>query len=122
MDVNLLFAHPEVELHTAKDAAGVPFGADLDDVYRGHRGLVVFRQSWMEAWQYRTELEEAIDCGEKLVVLLRHQARGSHSGAEIDQPFAEVVTRARDGRAVRIQIFWNRAEALEAAGLRESGG
>src|SRR5919197_1500614 len=30
----------DLEVVTAKDEAAVPFGADIEDVYRGHQGLV----------------------------------------------------------------------------------
>ena len=40
------------------------------------------------------------------------------SGAETDLAFAIVYT-IRDGKIARGRQYWNREEALEAAGLRE---
>ena len=115
----LLSSHPAVELHTATDHAGVPFGADLDDVYLGHEGIAVFTQQWVAGWKdYRVEAEEIFDCGDKVVVFLRHRGRGRGSGVEIDQPFGQVL-HMRNGQAVRVDIFWDRVEALEAVGLRD---
>jgi ketosteroid isomerase-like protein len=115
----VLGSHPAIELHTATDEAGVPFGVDLDDVYHGREGLVAFAQQWDAAWeQYRAEPEEVIDCGDKLVVFLRHRGRGKGSGVEIDQRFAQVL-HLRNGQAVRIDTFWDHTDALEAVGLLE---
>lgn len=47
----VLGSHPTVEVHTAADEAGVPFGVDLADVYRGHEGLAVLAQQWVAAWE-----------------------------------------------------------------------
>jgi ketosteroid isomerase-like protein len=115
----ILSSHPAVDFYTATDAAGVPFGLDLNDSYHGHEGLAAFARQWVAAWQdYRTEPEEIIDCGDRLVVLLRHRGRGRGSGVEIDQAFAQVV-HLRRGLAVRIDTFWDPARALQAAGVRE---
>ena len=39
-------------------------------------------------------------------------------GIEIDQPAGMIITRRR-GKIVRMQAFWKRATALEAAGLTD---
>jgi ketosteroid isomerase-like protein len=114
-----LSSHPAVDFHTATDEAGVPFGVDLSDSYHGHEGLATFAQQWLAAWQdYRIEPEEVIDCGDRLVVLLRHRGRGMESGVEIDQEFAQLV-HLRRGLVMRIETFWDRARALQAVGLRQ---
>jgi uncharacterized protein len=120
MDVFLVLgSHPGVELYTAKDQAGVPFGADLGDVYYGHDGVAAFFRNWLGAWEdYRIEPEEVIDCGDKLIVLLRHRGRGKGSGLEIEHRIAQVL-HLRNGVALRIEIFWDRVHALEAVGLRQ---
>lgn len=114
----LIGLHPEIEVHTDKDPAGVPFGADLEDVYHGHQGLVALWEQWLQAWdEYRFEVEELIDTGEKVVVLLRQRARGRGSGVELDQALAQVYTADANGMPVLIEVFWDPARALKAAGL-----
>ena len=67
----------------------------------------------------RIEAERIIDLGEdRVLVLSRHTARGKQSGVPIEHEIGDLLT-LRDGRIVRYDTYWNRAEALEAAGLRE---
>ncbi len=87
------------------------------------RGIAQFRQSFeqedAEAWdERRLEAEEFLDAGDRVVVLVREFRRGRGSGIELETNTA-VVFEVRDGRVVRIQGYMDRAEALEAAGLRE---
>jgi ketosteroid isomerase-like protein len=49
-------------------------------------------------------------------VYVRTSGTAKQSGAAVEIPAAHVIT-LRDGRIVRIQVFLDRAEALEAAGL-----
>jgi ketosteroid isomerase-like protein len=53
-----------------------------------------------------------------VLVIARHRGRGRGSGAEVETLFYEVYT-LRAGKIVRVDEFTKRAEALEAAGLRE---
>ena len=64
--------------------------------------------------------EEFIDAGDdQVLVFSREGGRGRGSGAEVmTQPTAHLWT-IRNGRAVRMQSYWERTEALEAAGLTE---
>jgi ketosteroid isomerase-like protein len=120
MEVLHLGNDPAVEWHMARDEAGVPFGGDFDDVYYGPGGLEAWAGKWLEAWdEFRLETEEVIDCHDRLVVLLRVRVRGRGSNAELERPFAQILTLGRDGRAVRVENFWEPAKALEAVGLSE---
>jgi ketosteroid isomerase-like protein len=69
---------------------------------------------------YRMLPEEFIDAGEdRVLVFSREGGRGKGSGAEVEtHPTAHLWT-LRDGKAVRMQSYWERSEALEAAGVRE---
>jgi ketosteroid isomerase-like protein len=120
MKVFLLLGNdPQVELHTARLIGGIA-GFDLGEVYRGHRGLLEFVERWLEAWaELRVELEEMIDCGDSIVVLMRQHGRGRGSGVEVDHAFAQLIALGRNGLAVRVDNFLDHAEALEAAGLSE---
>ncbi len=67
----------------------------------------------------RVEVEELIDAGDKVLVLIRFGGRGKISGAEVE---ALVWNRwtFRDGEPVEWTYFGeDRSEALEAAGMRD---
>jgi ketosteroid isomerase-like protein len=51
-------------------------------------------------------------------VAARFHARGRASGIEVETRLSEVYT-VRGGKVLRIDEYAHRAEALEAAGLRE---
>jgi ketosteroid isomerase-like protein len=85
-------------------------------------GLNAFRDNfkrWSSAWdELEVTAEEFIDGGDRVLVIARHRGRGRGSGAEVETLFYEVYT-LRAGKIVRVDEFTKRAEALEAAGLRE---
>jgi ketosteroid isomerase-like protein len=62
--------------------------------------------------------EEFIGAGERVLVTAHHRGRGLGSGIEVDARFYLLYT-LRDGKVVRQDEYAERAEALEAAGLRE---
>ena len=67
----------------------------------------------------RIEAERIIDLsGDRVLVLSRQTARGKQSGVPIEHEFGDVFT-LRDGRVVRLESYWNRADAIRAAGLSE---
>ena len=55
--------------------------------------------------------------GDHVVVLTRYRGRGKGSGAIVDEEGAH-LWKMRDGKAVRIVVFADRAKALACAGLR----
>ena len=64
--------------------------------------------------------EEFIDAGaDQVLVFSREGGRGRGSGAEVQtHPTAHVWT-IRDGKAIRMQSYWERSDALDAVGLSE---
>ena len=85
----------------------------------GRDELRGFAEGWEETFTAEhVEAEEMLDAGDQVVVMVRHRGRGKASGIEIEQQFAMVWT-LREGRAVRMVMYPTRAEALEAAGLRD---
>jgi len=50
--------------------------------------------------------------------VIRHVGRGKLSGAEVEQRFAQLWT-VRDGKIVRMEMYPDREDALEAVGLPE---
>ena len=89
-------------------------------VYRGRDEVVGnFREFGASFEYYRFEIEDLRDAGgDKVMAVLREQARGKASGLEVDRRSGWVAT-FRDGRALRFEIFLDPADALDAVGLRE---
>jgi ketosteroid isomerase-like protein len=62
------------------------------------------------------EPEELIDAGDQVVAFVRVHGRGKGSGAAVDARIAQVWT-IRSERAIRLEYYGDRTEALKAAGL-----
>jgi ketosteroid isomerase-like protein len=88
-----------------------------------HRGLQAYRrylEQWIESFDgLQAEVEEYIDVGDDHVFTWsRFTGRGRTSGAAADWYLAIIFT-LRDGKVVRGEEYFDRAEAIEAVGLRE---
>ena len=68
--------------------------------------------------ELKVEVDEWIDAGERVIAIVHTYWRGRRTGVPVDKLEAHLWT-VRDGLLVRLQIFPTRAEALEAAGLRD---
>jgi ketosteroid isomerase-like protein len=66
----------------------------------------------------RLDPERYVDLGDDVLVLGRMTARTRRGGPEIERPLDLIVT-LREEKIIRVRVFSDRAEALEAAGLRE---
>ena len=86
---------------------------------RGHEELLGFTVRQTEAFeQLSIEPEEIIDAGDRVVVPLRLGGRARFTGIPIEFSFVHVAT-FRSGKALRVDVYADKAEALEAAGLSE---
>ena len=86
---------------------------------RGIDAMRAYAQDWLDDFdELSFEPEELIDAGEQAVAVQRISGRAKASGIETELRYAVVYT-IRDGKIVRGREYWERAEALEAAGLRE---
>jgi ketosteroid isomerase-like protein len=85
-----------------------------------HVGFEGFRQlwlDWLEPWAtYYTRVEDAIDAGDRVVLLARDRGLRHDTDAEVEI-IAASVWDVREGKIVRVEFFANRAQALEAAGI-----
>ncbi|MGH2926468.1 MAG: nuclear transport factor 2 family protein [Solirubrobacterales bacterium] len=104
---------PEIEWH------GTVGGIDEGRVYHGREAVVQGFADYFEVWE-RIEMraEEYIDAGDEVVVYHHEVAKGRESGVVVETDTGTVQT-VRDGRIVRVRSFMDRAQALEAAGLRQ---
>jgi ketosteroid isomerase-like protein len=93
----------------------------LDDAgpIHGVDAMRAYVQDWLDDFgELRVEAEELIDAGEQVVAVQRISGRAKASGIETEIRYAVVYT-IRDGKIMRGREYWERAQALEAAGLRE---
>jgi ketosteroid isomerase-like protein len=67
---------------------------------------------------YTQEATEIIDGGDKLLIRILQHGRPRGSDMPVESRWWQVTT-FRSGRVTRIEMFSQRAQALEAAGLRE---
>lgn len=108
---------PEIEWHISALLTRL---SDLEPVYRGHEGVRRFWRTWAEAWETPSfEYEEFIDAGDTVVTILSQRVRGRASGVQQQwNSFAQNWTIS-NGKIVRVDFFWDRPQALAAAGLSE---
>jgi ketosteroid isomerase-like protein len=89
-------------------------------IYVGREGarelLGAFREAWASITPMSTEYSEV---GDRVVLALRARFHGRGSGIEVEGGGMGAVLTLRDGKIVRYQQLQSKAEALEAAGLRE---
>jgi len=103
---------PDLEVTFAGTQAGAP-----PVTYEGLGGLVEGWQDWLIPYEsYVIELEEALDAGDKVVMLVQVRARTSRDGVEIAHSPAAVWTIAA-GTITAVTFFLDREQALAFAGI-----
>ncbi len=87
--------------------------------YEGAAGAQRFLVEWTSAWDdWELEVDALRDAGDKVVVLVRQHGRSKEAGMPVEMSFAQVWT-FRGGKQARMDMYSDREEALEAAGLSE---
>ena len=107
------FFDPELEYRTSvedPDAA----------IHRGRQAYRRYLEQWLESFDgLHIDVEEYIDVGDdRVYTWSRFTGRGRTSGVPADWHLAIVFT-IRDGKIARAEEYFDRNEALEAAGLSE---
>jgi ketosteroid isomerase-like protein len=87
-------------------------------VFRGRSGVDELIALLSETWrEWRVEPERFLDAGDRVVVFARLVGEGEASGAPFELETTHVLS-FRQGRAVSLQVYRDRSEALEATGLK----
>lgn len=98
-------------------------GSELPGIngdWHGMEGMAVAMASYLDALaDLRLEAERIIDLGgDRVLVLTRQTARGKTSGLPVELELGDLFTLS-DGKIVRYDSYWDRADALQAAGISE---
>jgi ketosteroid isomerase-like protein len=103
---------PEFELQ-------LPEGGMNVGKFQGREGATKLFEDYLEVFDFfQMEPEQFFKAGDRIVVFVRTPARGKGSGVEVEFRPAHVWTM-RAGKALRLEVFPERQEALEAVGLSE---
>ena len=85
----------------------------------GHEGIVRFISAQVEAFdQMQVEVLDVIDIEDRVVVPIRFGGTARHTGLDVNFAVVHVLTM-RGGRIARLDMYVDKADALEAVGLRE---
>jgi ketosteroid isomerase-like protein len=90
----------------------------LMEVFRGHAGARQAWRSFKEDMQLTVRFDDVRDLGDSVLALGEIAGTGRTTQLEVGGEIAQLAT-FRDGKIVSFRDFPSRAEALEAAGLRE---
>ena len=127
---NVEHVHQAFDAFARRDKAGwfalcdpeveaVPVGDWPEKEIRGRESAWDFLVAADEPWEPGPyEADEISEGTDTVAVRMRRKLRGRSSGVEVDYDYWAVFT-FRDGKIARTEWFEGRAEALEAAGLRE---
>src|ERR687888_595748 len=111
--VDLSFVAPDFEMHQASSII------DTAGVFYGREAIQQAQNELKESFENLTyEAEEFLETPDgRILVFIRARARGRGSGIEMDNRIAWVWT-FRDDKAVRLDVYEERDEALAAVGLK----
>jgi ketosteroid isomerase-like protein len=109
-------ADPNIEWEWSPNLASLSGGPRI---YRGLDEVGAATLEFLAAWDhYWMTAEDFIEAGDQIVVLMRVHARAANTDSTLEQRSTAVWT-LRNGRAIRVRYYDDRAEALKAAGLKE---
>jgi ketosteroid isomerase-like protein len=103
------FLHPEIEFHEPPEQ---PAPRTTQGVEEGRKAFSAFDDAWEE---HQTEVEEIRELSDDELLLFTIEHFRGRDGMKLDQPCGTILTM-RDGKIARLRPFWDRAQAIAAAG------
>jgi ketosteroid isomerase-like protein len=104
------YYHADAEWYVARE--------DPDStVHSGVAAIAEHHERWIDSYpDLKLERLEAKANGDQVFAWVRVVGHGAGSGLAVDMDLAHVVT-FRDGKIARVDVYYDRSEALKAAGL-----
>jgi ketosteroid isomerase-like protein len=110
-DGALAYFDPEVEVDASMRVD--------EGIGRGRNAVNTVVGRWLAAWdEWREEIEEMLDLGNRVLVISTQHGRAKGSGIEVETRYA-VLYETRGDKITRMVLYSGPEAALEAAGLRE---
>jgi ketosteroid isomerase-like protein len=72
--------------------------------------LGILTEAWSET---RFEPLELIDRGDTVLAICRQRSRGHHTDLEVEQILAHIWTAGKDGKLIRLELFFDTEQARE---------
>jgi ketosteroid isomerase-like protein len=96
--------------------------ADLAGAYVGKETVIRIIERWVGTWSdYRFEVEELIDAGERVLLRVWEAGRGKGSGVALERRWAMTWT-LRDGRVAHVAVYDDLGQARAALVQRSERG
>lgn len=112
-DAAISVAHEDAEIHFVGGFADL-----IGEEYDGREGILRFLRDILGTIGGQVVVETTTDAGEQVVVVTTVEGSGAESGVPVTLRFGQVWS-FRDGKAIRVDFYYEPSEALEAAGVRE---
>lgn len=105
----------------AEDLYSTTFDADGDEIEcRTREELAAWLRGFLKQWdEIRQELEEIVDCGDRIYAVARQYATGRASGADLAMHVYNVWV-FRDGRVAEFHTTRHEGVARRKAGLSDA--
>lgn len=117
LDAVVVTYHPELEYRPARSWVEAGFFEPCYHGRDGYREYVAITAEVFGGEVYFMPVE-LVDLGERIVMLAKVPMRAQASGVPLTEKFAYVSTM-KDGMVIRLQEYYDHAEALAAVGLSE---
>jgi ketosteroid isomerase-like protein len=110
----VVLTHPEIVIELFGGFADL-----MGDRFVGHEGVRRYYTDWFATFEtMQVELEEILPAGDRAVAMTRLSATAEGSDLVVEIPGAIVYT-FRDEKIVHAGFYYDRADALAAAGLAD---
>lgn len=88
------------------------------ELFKGPEGAIEFFREWTESWDDLEVTWDLHEAGEdRVLALIEMSGRGRESGVPVEMQFGQLWT-FREGRAVRMILYYDLDEARREAGLQ----
>lgn len=110
------YARRELDRALSAFSEDVEWESRIGERFSGREGVAEAVRRWTGAFaDYEFEVQELVDVGDSVVMVLRQVGRGKGSGAPVEMTMAWLYT-LRDGKIIRVGMFTDREEAMAASG------